>query len=112
MGVGEHAMTTYAVIQTGGKQYLVHEGDTLRVESLPYEEGETIELSDVRLVSNDGDVKLGKPIVEKAKVIAKVVANDKGKKLIVFKYKNKTRNRRKQGHRQNFSEIRITGIKA
>jgi len=105
-------MTTYAIVQTGGKQYLVHEGDTVRVESLPYEEGETIEFSDIRLVSNDGDVKLGKPIVPKAKVTAKVVANAKGKKLIVFKYKSKTRNRRKQGHRQNFSEIRITGIKA
>ncbi|MDA1189028.1 MAG: 50S ribosomal protein L21 [Chloroflexi bacterium] len=103
-------MTTYAIVQTGGKQYLVHEGDTIRVETLPYEEGESIELSDVRLISHDGDVTVGTPSISKAKVAAKVLGNAKDKKVIIFKYKSKTRNRRKQGHRQGFSELRITGI--
>ncbi|MBM3944829.1 MAG: 50S ribosomal protein L21 [SAR202 cluster bacterium] len=105
-------MATYAIVHTGGKQYLVHEGDVIRVESLPHEEGESLELTDVRLVSRDGDVTVGEPSVSGAKVTATVTKNGKAGKLIVFKYKSKTRNRKKNGHRQPFSELRITGIKA
>jgi large subunit ribosomal protein L21 len=105
-------MTIYAVVQTGSKQYLVREGDTIRVESLPHEQGETIELKDVRLLSKDGQVTVGNPSVKSAKVTAKVSKNGLGEKVVIFKYKSKTRNRRKKGHRQGFTELKVTGIKA
>lgn len=103
-------MTTYAIIQSGGKQYRVETGDTVRVESLPYEPGDTVELSDVLLVSTDGDVSVGTPTVPGAKVTAEVVENGKGKKIIIFKYKAKTRYRRKNGHRQLYTALKVTGI--
>lgn len=101
----------YAIVHTGGKQYRVAPGDTLRVEYLPADEGDLVELEDVRMLSdNDGDVTLGSPAVEGAKVTAEVLAQGRGKKVIVFKYKAKTRYRRKNGHRQNFTELRVTDI--
>jgi large subunit ribosomal protein L21 len=103
-------MTTYAIVQTGGKQYQVQPGDTIRVESLPQGEGEKVELSDVRMVSNDGDVTLGTPTVSGATVTAEVAGHGRGKKVVVFKYKAKTRYRRKQGHRQSYTELTVTGI--
>lgn len=105
-------VATYAVVQTGSKQYLVKEGDTIRVESLPHEQGETIELKDVRLLSLDGQVTVGSPTVPGAKVTAKVAMNGRGKKIVIFKYKSKTRNRRKKGHRQGFTELKVTAINA
>ena len=101
---------TYAIIQSGGKQYRVHPGDTVRVESLPFEDGETVDVEDVLLVSKDGDVTVGTPKVPGAKVTAEVVGNGKHKKVVVFKYKSKTRYRRKNGHRQNYTDLKITGI--
>jgi large subunit ribosomal protein L21 len=103
-------MTTYAIVQTGGKQYQVRPGDTIRVESLPQEEGEKVELDEVLMVSKDGDVTLGDPNVSGAKVTAEVAGHGRGKKVIVFKYKAKTRYRRKQGHRQSYTELTVTGI--
>lgn len=101
---------SYAVIQTGGKQYRVQEGDTIRVEALDGNDGESIELDDVLMVSNKGKVKLGSPSVKGAKVTAEVVGQGKGKKIVIYKYKPKTRYRRKNGHRQLYTDLRITGI--
>ena len=103
-------MTTYAIVQTGGKQYQIQTGDTIRVESLPQQEGETIELANVLMVSKDGDVSLGTPTVSGAKVTAEVAGHGRDKKVVVFKYKPKTRYRRKQGHRQAYTDLRVTDI--
>lgn len=101
----------YAIVNTGGKQYRVQPGDTVRVEYLPGDQGDLIELEDVRLLSDDdGEVTIGAPTVEGAKVTAEVVTQGRAKKVIVFKYKAKTRYRRKNGHRQNFTELRVTDI--
>lgn len=100
----------YAIVNTGGKQYRVAPGDTLRVEYLPADEGDLVELEDVRMLSDDGAVTVGAPTIEGAKVTAEVMAQGRGKKVIVFKYKAKTRYRRKNGHRQNFTELRVTDI--
>ena len=103
-------LNSYAIVQTGGKQYRVHEGDTIRVESLPGDEGDKIELDDVRMVSQDGDVTLGTPKVAGAKVVAELVSHGKGKKVVVFKFKAKTRYRRRMGHRQLYTELKVTDI--
>jgi large subunit ribosomal protein L21 len=103
-------LSSYAIVQTGGKQYRVHEGDTIRVESLPGDEGDKIELDDVRMVSQDGDVTLGTPKVAGAKVVAELVSHGKGKKVVVFKFKAKTRYRRRMGHRQLYTELKVTDI--
>jgi large subunit ribosomal protein L21 len=101
----------YAVVQTGGKQYRVQEGDFLNVEKLNAEVNSTVELTDVLAVSKaDGELVVGKPVVEGAKVVAKVVAQDKAKKIIVFKYKAKKDYRRKQGHRQPYTRLLIEKI--
>ena len=103
-------LADYAIVRTGGKQYRVRPGDTFRTESLPYDEGDTVEFDDVLMVSNDGDVTVGAPTVPGANVTAEVVAQGRGKKIIVFKYKAKTRYRRKNGHRQSYTDLRVTGI--
>ena len=100
----------YAIVQTGGKQYRVRTGDTIRVESLAGDEGDEVQLDDVLMVSRDGSVTLGDPTVPGARVTTEVVGKGRGKKIIVFKYKAKTRYRRKNGHRQNYTELRVTGI--
>ena len=100
----------YAVVQTGGKQYRVREGDTIRVESLPGVDGDSVELTEILLVSKQGKVKIGSPTVKKARVTAEVVGEGKGKKVVVFKYKSKTRYRRKNGHRQSYTDLKITDI--
>lgn len=102
----------YAVIETGGKQYRVQEGDVLKVEKLPVEVGNTVEFDRVLTIVNNGDVKIGRPVVEGVKVVAKVLEQDKSKKIIVFKYKAKSNYRRKQGHRQPFTRIVIEKIEA
>ncbi len=103
-------MDTYVIVQTGGKQYRVHTGDEFRVETLPGDEGDLVELDDVRMVSEDGEVKLGSPSIEGAKVTAEIIGNGKAKKVIIFKYKAKTRYRRKNGHRQHYTDLRVTDI--
>ncbi|HHV17494.1 MAG TPA: 50S ribosomal protein L21 [Thermoanaerobacterales bacterium] len=100
----------YAIIETGGKQYCVSEGDVLRVEKLPADVGEMIELDKVLALSKDDGLKVGKPWLEGSKVKAKVLQHGKGDKIIVFKYKPKKNYRRKQGHRQPFTEIQIEKI--
>lgn len=102
----------YAVVVTGGKQYKVEEGNTIFVEKLEAEVGSTVELDKVLAVSKDGEIKVGKPVVEGAKVVAKVVAQDKAKKIIVFKYKPKKGYRKKQGHRQPHTKVLIEKINA
>lgn len=99
----------YAIIETGGKQYQVSEGDMLKVEKLSVAEGETVELDKVLAISKDGELNVGKPWLD-TKVTAKVVKHGKGKKITVFKYKPKKNYRRKQGHRQPFTEIQIEKI--
>lgn len=107
---GAYTLSDYAIVQTGGKQYRVNAGDVIRVETLPGDEGDIVELDDVRMLSLDGDVKIGTPSVPDAKVVAQIEASGRGKKIIVFKYKAKTRYRRKNGHRQPYTDLKITSI--
>lgn len=101
----------YAIIKTGGKQYRVYEGDILNIEKLNVNEGATVEFNEVLAVSDDdNNLKVGAPILEGAKVEAKVLNHGKGKKVIVFKYKPKKNYRRKQGHRQPYTRVQITNI--
>ncbi|MBP2015013.1 50S ribosomal protein L21 [Anaerococcus degeneri] len=100
----------YAIIKTGGKQYKVSEGDLVRVEKLAYEVGETVDFDQVLLVSNDGELKVGSPIVEGAKVSATVEDQNKDKKIVVYKYKPKKQYRKKHGHRQPYTLVKINSI--
>ncbi len=102
----------YAVIVSGGKQYRVSEGQTLKVEKLVAEEGVSIELDKVLLVANGEDVKIGAPVVEGAKVSAEIVAHGRGKKIRIIKFKRRKHHMKQMGHRQWFTEIKITGISA
>ena len=99
----------YAIIATGGKQYRVSEGDKIYIEKIDAEVGSTVSF-DVLLVEDNGDVKVGTPVVEGVKVEGKVVAQTRGEKIIVFKYKAKKNYRRKQGHRQPYTKVEITKI--
>lgn len=100
----------YAIIETGGKQYKVRKGDTVDVELLDAEAGDTIELDRVLMVASGGEVVLGTPTVEEVLVRATVVDEVKGEKVVVFKYKPKIRYRRKTGHRQKYTRLRIEEI--
>ena len=102
----------YAVLTTGGKQYKVSEGDVIYVEKLNAEVDSNVELTEVLAVSNGETLKVGTPVVEGAKVVAKVVAQGKAKKITVFKYKAKKDYRRKNGHRQPYTKIQIEKIEA
>ena len=101
----------YAIIATGGKQYKVSEGDVIRVEKLGVEAGETYTFDQV-LAVNDGELKVGCPTVEGAKVTASVMGDGKAKKVIVYKYKRKTGYHKKNGHRQAYTELKIESITA
>lgn len=103
-------ITMYAIVETGGKQYRVQEGDVIFVEKIDAEEGGTVDLTKVLLVSKDGEVKVGKPYVDGAKVEAKVLAHGKARKIVVFKYKPKKNYRKKQGHRQPYTKLQIEKI--
>ncbi|MGI6486662.1 MAG: 50S ribosomal protein L21 [Thermoanaerobacterales bacterium] len=100
----------YAIIETGGKQYKVSEGDVLQVEKLQAEEGENVEIDKVLAISKDGKLEVGKPLLDNAKVLATVLSHGKKDKIIVFKYKPKKNYRRKQGHRQPFTQLKIEKI--
>lgn len=102
----------YAVIKTGGKQYRVAEGDTLQVEKLQGEPGDEISFDQVLLVGGGDSTKVGAPIVKGATVKAEITAQNRGKKIVVFKMKRRKNYRRKNGHRQPYTQIKITGIKA
>ena len=100
----------HAIIETGGKQYKVAEGDTLFIEKLTAEAGEAVTFDKVLAVIDGDNITVGTPVVEGAKVDASVVKNGKGKKIIVFKYKPKKGYRRKQGHRQPYTKVTIGKI--
>ena len=102
----------YAIIKTGGKQYRVAEGDVLRVETLEVEPKQLFTFDQVLLIDNDGDLKVGQPIVAGATVEAEVITHDRAKKVIIFKKKKTTTYQRTQGHRQYFTEVRTKAIKA
>ena len=99
----------YAVIKTGGKQYRVATGDKLRVEKLAGNVGESITFGEVLMIGGDA-VTIGQPLVKGAKVEAKIIAQDRAKKIIVFKFRRRKNYRRKAGHRQPFTALEITGI--
>lgn len=101
----------YAVIRTGGKQYKVSEGDLLKVEKLAGEVGESIELAEVLMVGGE-EVKIGTPLLPEAKVTAKIVEQGKDKKILVFKSKRRKNYRKKNGHRQPITRLKITAIEA
>lgn len=101
---------TYAIVQTGGKQYKVSVGQTIDTELLPGEEGSNVELEQVLLVSDGKKVTVGTPTVTGAKVVAEVMGNGKSDKVIIFKYKPKVRYRRMRGHRQPYTRLAIREI--
>ncbi len=100
----------YAVVVSGGKQYKVREGDVLRVEKLAGQVGDPVSFDDVLLYSDGENVQIGQPRLENAKVTARVIEQGKARKIIVFKFKRRKRYRRKQGHRQHFTAVKIDGI--
>ena len=102
----------YAVIKTGGKQYRVQQGDVIFVEKLNAQADEAVTFDEVLLVGDADQSKVGTPVVEGAKVEGKVLAQVKGKKIVVYKYKAKKNERKKQGHRQPYTKIEITAINA
>lgn len=99
----------YAIIETGGKQYVVEAGDKIKVERLDVKEGDTVTFDKVLFVSGD-EPKIGVPFVDGAKVEGKVLAQGKNKKVIVYKYKSKKNERKKNGHRQPYTLVEISGI--
>ncbi len=102
----------YAVVSTGGKQYKVREGDTLRVEKLSGDVGDKVTFDSILMFSEDEEVKLGQPLLEGAAVQGHIVEQGKAKKILVFKYKRRKRFRRKQGHRQPFTAVKIDSIQS
>jgi large subunit ribosomal protein L21 len=100
----------YAIIETGGKQYKVKEGDFFKVEKLNLKEGDSLEITRVLAIVSDEQVDIGKPLLENAKVLCSVVKHDKAKKIIVFKYKPKKNYRKKQGHRQPYTLLKVEKI--
>ena len=102
----------YAVIKTGGKQYRVQQGDVIFVEKLNAQADEAVTFDEVLLVGDADQSKVGTPVVEGAKVEGKVLAQVKGQKIVVYKYKSKKNERKKQGHRQPYTKVEITAINA
>ncbi len=102
----------YAVIQTGGKQYRVAEGSTLKIEKLAADEGASVELDKVLMVADGDSVTVGTPYVEGGKVVATVKAHGRGKKVNIIKFRRRKHHMTRQGHRQAYTEIEVTGISA
>ncbi|MDX1810497.1 MAG: 50S ribosomal protein L21 [Gammaproteobacteria bacterium] len=102
----------YAVIKTGGKQYRVKEGQTIKVEKLNADAGATVDINEVLMVNNNGDVKLGAPFVENGKVTATIESHGRHKKVQIIKFRRRKHHRKQAGHRQSFTELKITGISA
>jgi len=102
----------YAVIKTGGKQYRVEEGQTLRVEKIEADAGSSIDLDEVLMVANGDDIKIGAPYVESGKVSAEIVEHGRGDKIRIIKFNRRKHYRKQAGHRQSYTAIKITGISA
>ncbi|KKZ54827.1 MULTISPECIES: 50S ribosomal protein L21 [Pasteurellaceae] len=102
----------YAVFQSGGKQHRVSEGQVVRLEKLELATGATVEFDSVLMVVNGEDVKIGAPVVAGAKVVAEVVTQGRGEKVKIVKFRRRKHSRKQQGHRQWFTEVKITGIQA
>ena len=100
----------YAIVNTGGKQYKVRQGDVLRVEKIPGEVGSPVSFDKVLMFSDGKDVSIGRPVLDNVAIKGHIVEQGKSKKIIVFKYKRRKRYRRKLGHRQQFTAIRIDRI--
>jgi large subunit ribosomal protein L21 len=100
----------YAVVKTGGKQYRIKAGETLRVEKIPGDVGQAVAFDQVLMLADDEQVRIGQPLVENAAVKGHIVEQGKARKIIVFKYKRRKRYRRKQGHRQPYTAVRIDSI--
>nr|PZN91390.1 MAG: 50S ribosomal protein L21 [bacterium] len=101
----------YAIIRTGGKQFRAEPGKTIRIPALAAEVGQTVTFDEVLLAESDGQVRVGRPTLEGAAVEAEVVSHGKGEKIIVFKWKRRKNYRRKKGHRQKYTEVRINEIR-
>lgn len=99
-----------AVIRTGGKQYLVKEGQKIKIEKIAGKEGDNVEFAEILLLADDKKIEIGKPIIKNAKVVGKILKQGRGKKIIIFKYKPKKRYQKKAGHRQYFTEVEIKEI--
>ena len=102
----------YAIILSGGKQHRVMEGETLKLESLPVKEGQNIDFDKILMISNGDNIQIGAPNITGATVSATVISHGRGKKIRVFKFKRRKKYRRTIGHRQNFTEVKITSIQA
>jgi large subunit ribosomal protein L21 len=102
----------YAVVNTGGKQYKVQKGETLRIEKIPGEVGSSVTFDKVLMLADGENIRVGQPVLENVAIQAQIVEQDKAKKILIFKYKRRKRYRRKNGHRQPFTAIRIDGIQA
>lgn len=100
----------YAIVETGGKQYRVQPGEVLRVESLPGEVGQVVELKQVRLVQGDAGLLVGRPWVEQARVMAEIIRQGRTRSMTIFKKHRRKNYRRTKGHRQGFTQVRITDI--
>jgi large subunit ribosomal protein L21 len=100
----------YAVIKTGGKQYRVSQGDTLRIETLDASEGDAVEFDQVLMVGEGEDVKIGTPLLDGSKVTATVKGHGRAKKVEIIKFRRRKHHMKRMGHRQNYTEVEITGI--
>lgn len=100
----------YAVISSGGKQYRVEEGQTLKLEKLPVEVGQFVEIDKVLMVVNEGNIQVGKPWLDSAKVTATVVSHGRHKKIHIVKFRRRKHHRKQMGHRQYFTEVKVTNI--
>jgi large subunit ribosomal protein L21 len=104
--------TMYAVIETGGKQYRVAEGDKVRVEKLDAETGASIDIDKVLMIADGGQIRLGKPFIEGTKVTAEITSHGRNDKVKIIKFRRRKHHLKRQGHRQWFTELKITGISA
>jgi len=100
----------YAVIKSGGKQHRVVEGETLKLEKIEVATGESFEFDEVLMLANGDDIKIGEPLVEGAKVTAEVVSHGRGDKVTIIKFRRRKHHMKRQGHRQWYTEVKITGI--
>lgn len=102
----------YAIVETGGKQYKIQPGEVLRVEKLPGNVGDPVAFDKVLMLGTDDEVRVGSPLVDGARVTGRIVTQDKGRKIVIFKFKRRKRYRLKKGHRQLFTAVQIDAIEA